>query len=272
MLGRRMKKTIALVSLLTVLVAGSAFAAENRTIELPAGDIEVALDRSNFEAVISDGQTRIRLDSAYPPDLVEIHENSALLFMATGGNACAGFFSWVTLDADGLRATEPFGTCAGGGPIEMTDEGPMLVLAAGGGDQMGYVFDGSAVREVQLGLENAGIADPTDAGAWADKRAYEVLTAAEMEPILLEIMSWEDLETARFSSGVSVEGMTQDGDWFAATGCRPHACASETAGVAISMKDGRVIVAHWNEGKGQVFGEPDSPLPNKFRALLKGQL
>lgn len=252
-------------------MTGNVLAADNRTVELPAGNIEVVLDRSNFEAVISDGETRIRLDSFYFPDLVETYENSALLFMATGGNACAGFFSWVTLDADGLRATEPFGTCAEGGPIEMTDEGPMLVLASGGGDEMGYVFDGATVREVQLGLKHAGVSDPTDASAWADKRAYEVLTAAEMEPILLEIMSWEDLKTARFSSGVSSEGMTLDGDWYAATGCRPHACNSETAGVAVSTQDGRVIVAHWNEGKGEVFGEPDSPLPNKFRALLKGQ-
>ncbi|MET3600259.1 hypothetical protein [Martelella mangrovi] len=266
-----MKTTVAFASLLTVLLTGNAFADDSRTVELPAGAIEIDLDRSNFEAIISDGETRVRLDSAYLPDVVETYGDSALLFMATGGNACAGFFSWVTLDEEGLRATEPFGTCAGGGPIEMTDEGPMLVLAAGGGDEMGYVFDGAAVREVQLGLKEAGVSDPTDAAAWADKPAYEVLTSAEMEPFLLEIMSWEDLKTVRFSSAVASEGMTPDGDWYAATGCRPHACNMETAGVAVSTKDGRVIAAHWEEGEGEIFGEPDSALPNKFRTILKGQ-
>lgn len=147
----------------------------------------------------------------------------------------------------------------------------MLVLSAGGGDEMGYVFDGETVSEVQLGLKAAGVSDPKDASAWSGKYAYEVLTAAEMEPLLLEVMSWEDLEAVRFSSGVSAEGMTPDGDWYAATGCRPHMCSSEMAGVAVSTKDGRVIVAHWEEGNGEVFGEPTSALPNKFRALLKGR-
>lgn len=110
-----MKAVSTLAALAAVFFAGAASANESEVVELPFGNIDIIRDAPNFAAVVTDGSTEIRLDSAYLPDVVETYDNSVLIFMATGGNACAGHFSWVTLDENGLSATAPFGTCAGRG-------------------------------------------------------------------------------------------------------------------------------------------------------------
>ena len=254
-----------------VLVAVAARADEAVTVSLPSGPITIAKSDSEFQAHVFGGGQTFVLDSAYLPSIIDTYENSVLLMTSSGGTACPGEYTWVTLDATGLQTTPSFGTCSDLGELKMTDEGPMLVMPRmGTAGTAGYVLTADkTVTEIELGLAPSGIADIKDAASWAGEPAYSLLTAPEMEASLLEIMSWSELEAVRNASAISSDTMTADGAWFFAAGCMPHNCNEESAGVAISTNDGRVIVGHWTkDGRGELFGKPDTTLPNGMRALL----
>lgn len=261
-----MKAATVLLAALLIGPAAQALA-QQAAIDLPRGRIVVT--HTDYSAYFSAGPQQVVFDADRMPDLITTWGESALVFLASGGNACPGLFAWLTLDPAGLHATEAFGTCAEHAELQMTARGPMAVMPRHDGGKAGYVFDGRTVEEVALGLDRSGIATPSVAAAWAGRSAFEVLTSAEMEPALLAIMPWQELQEARVSSSLTSEGMVRDGEWFVAAGCQPHLCNENAAGVALSTRDGRPIVALWERGRGgQIFGTPDSPLPNRFRTLL----
>lgn len=244
--------------------------ADQVVLELPKGQVVFTLE--DYQASFVAGDRELVFDSGYMPKTYEVWKNSALVFFATGGSACAGDFAWITLDEKGLRATETFGTCSDLPTIEKADDKVTVSMSRLDGGTAGYLFDGEELVEIELGLQSAGVAEPGRAEAWAGRAAYDVLTSAEMEPVLLGLLSWEELEDFRISSAISSDVMERDGDWYVATGCRPHACDEERAGIALSTKDGRPVLAYWRKAQGgSVIGEPNSALPNKLRRLLSGR-
>ncbi|MCZ8295577.1 MAG: hypothetical protein O9254_01500 [Rhodobacteraceae bacterium] len=265
-------RTASIAFVLSVLPA-IGFAEKTLTLDLPKGDVEVGHDASSFQAVISFGGQTIRMESGYLPSLQRTWGDSAMIFMPTGGSGCPGLFAWVTVDAHGLRATEPFGTCSDLVTFEDRQDGILAAIPRlDGSGTSSFVFDGQSVLEEELGLSSAGVGEPSSAKAWAGRMAGELMSRAEMEPVLLEILDWETLELARQTIVISSEVMEQDGDWYAATGCMPHNCDAMRGGVAISVSDGTVIVALWNrETGGELFGQPKSALPDRLRAVLSGR-
>jgi hypothetical protein len=252
-------------------VTNSAHADEAVTVMTPSGPLVIAKVDSDLEAMIFGGNGSLRVNTAYMPDVLGTQEDSVLLRTSTGGTACPSLYVWVTLNDAGLRKTEEFGTCSDLGELQATAEGTMLVMPRmGTAGTAGYVLNAdNTVTEIELGLAPSGIADVKDASAWAGEAAYSVLTAPEMEAALLEIMSWNDLEKVRNASAVSSDTMSQDGEWFFAGGCMPHMCNEISAGVAISANDGRVIAGYWSkDDRGELFGKPDTTLPNGMRELL----
>lgn len=264
-----------LITTAAVILACAPVLADNAYISMPEGDIAVDFDSDTFTATLVSGTQSVHMESAYLPSEYGRWGNSVLLFMPTGGSACPGMFAWVTLDDKGLRKSEAFGTCSDIVQLQDHQDGVSVEMPRlGSAGSSGFVFDGETVREIELGLASAGVADPTDAAAWEGKPAYEVITSAELEPALLAIMSWETLERVRHATAIHSddEDMARDGDWFAAVGCMPHNCGGERAGIAISTVDGSVIAAHWTEeAGGTVFGTPPTALPGRLRSLLRGQ-
>jgi hypothetical protein len=259
--------------LCSAMLATPAFADGTATIDLPAGSVEISHSSMDFTATLTAAGQSLNFESAYLPDIIGISDNSVLIFLSTGGTGCPGTYAWVTREAGGLRATEPFGTCSDIGELQQAPDGPMLVMPRlGTTGTAGYtLLSDGRIMETELGLKSAGVSDPTDADAWIGMAAYDVFSAAEMEPVLLSIMSWEQLEEVRNSSVISGETMTAEGDWIAAGGCRPHMCNEERSGIAISRKTGTPIVAHWSKDiGGTLYGTPDTAVPNRIRSLLAG--
>lgn len=269
-----MKKTTLAMSLAFSILAGVAGASDLVEVELPFGTIISEMDDTGTEGVLTYRDQRIVLSSVYTPQAVVIWKNSALISLPTGGNGCPNLYSWITLDEQGIRATETFGTCSE--QVDVVDKSDEDILVSmgrlNGAGKAGFVFDGESIQETELGLISVGVSNPRNAKSWAGKSANEVAVAAEMEPALLEIIDWQTLELLRAASSISSNAMEPDGQWYAATGCMPHRCNEHRAGLAISISDGSIIVATWNkETGGHLFGNPKSPVPNKLRALLSGR-
>lgn len=269
-----MKKTTLAISLGLSTLACVAGASDTVEIKLPFGTIFSEMDETGIAGVLKYQNQQIVLNSAYTPQAVVIWKNSALISLPTGGNGCPNLYSWITLDAQGLRATDPFGTCSEQvDVVEKSDEDILVSMGRlNGAGKAGFVFDGESIQETEVGLVSAGVSNPRNAKSWAGKSANAVAVAAEMEPALLEIIDWQTLELLRSASSISSNAMEPDGQWYAATGCMPHRCNEHRAGVAISTEDGSILVATWSkETGGQLFGNPKSPVPNKLRALLSGR-
>lgn len=261
----------AVLSCACLLAASTASADEAESVAVPLGAITITKTDGAYEATVFGGNQSFTIESAYMPSVIGTRNNSVLLFTTSGGTACPGEYTWVTLDQKGLRATEKFGTCSDLGELQDTADGPMLVmprLAPAG--TAGFVLnDDETITEVELGLAPSGVTDVKSAAAWTGKTAYDVLTAPEMEASLLELMSWSELEAVRNAAPISSNTLSDDGEWVFAAGCMPHNCNEASSGVAISKNDGRVIVGYWTlDARGQLYGKPDSTLPNGMRALL----
>jgi hypothetical protein len=261
------------VALAVLLCASPVALAAQEQVALTTGQLTITHDDMSLRSYVSDGRQQMVLESPWAASVAHVHGNSALIETYSGGTACPAQYQWITLDRAGLHATESFGTCSDLAEVQMTDQGPMVVLPRmGRSGTAGFVVRNGQIVEHELGLASAGVGDTSHAAAWSGRTAYDVLHAAEMEPALLSFLPWDVLEMARNSSVVSSDTMSRDGDWFAAVGCMPHNCNGAMAGVAISTRDGRILVGQWQRGRGgQVHGTPDSALPAKFRNLLSGQ-
>jgi hypothetical protein len=99
-------------------------------VELPQGEVGITLNTVEDYGIVlhAGGQYEVLLESAHMPRLLKVHENSALLELSMGGRACPILFAWITYDADGLRASEEFGTCAEQASFAVTEAGPAVSM------------------------------------------------------------------------------------------------------------------------------------------------
>ncbi len=100
------------------------------TLTLPAGPVDIAMNTAKGTGLIvkAGGSQNAMFDTPYMPRLLKTYRNSALLELATGGNACPILYGWITYDAKGLRASDDFGTCAEDARYEETKEGPVVSM------------------------------------------------------------------------------------------------------------------------------------------------
>lgn len=261
----------------------AVFAASDLVVDLPAGQVNI---QRNSE--IDPGLTataagqKIAIDSAYLPVVVTKHADSALLQVYSGGNACPAEYVWLTLDAKGLTATAPFGTCSEGIEMVATPSYPAAVMP-GMGEELGwfrYDFDGKTVTEAPFTRQGDRKAaqDPT---LWQGRSAYELLGDEAMRPALLRIMSEAQLGQLRQAVALTVpeDALQRQGDWIVGGGCRAELCDVESGQVAISVIDGGVVAVFRDVDGPKYFGaqaeqlfaseaDPDVDLPG-FWAIVK---
>lgn len=115
------------------------------TLTLPAGPVEITMNTVEGTGLFvhAGGSYEVLLDSAHMPRLLKTYENSALLELYTGGNACPILFAWVTFDENGLRSSGDFGTCAEQANFEETGLGPVVTMddLENAGQTVSYIYD-----------------------------------------------------------------------------------------------------------------------------------
>ncbi|WP_372841271.1 hypothetical protein [Phaeovulum sp.] len=116
---------------------------------------------------------------------------------------------------------------------------------------------------------SAAVADGAD--EWVGKHAVDLLNAPEMEPSLAALVGAEALAEIREVVVVGAE-MVVDGEWVAGFGCMAQVCADAYGAVAISARDGRLIVAMRRaDGPARLWGELGRALPGAVLQVLAGK-
>lgn len=115
------------------------------TLTLPQGPVDITMNTVEGYGLFvhAGGSHEVLIDSAHMPRLLKTHSNSALLELYTGGNACPVLFAWVTYDAEGLRTSGDFGTCAEQANYEETSAGPVVSMddISNPGRTLSYAYD-----------------------------------------------------------------------------------------------------------------------------------
>lgn len=142
-----------LIALALALTASSALAQmridtpDDSTlfIELPHGEVLVTMNTVEGYGLFvhAGGDQEVLLESAHMPEWLEVYGNSALLRLHMGTAQCEALFAWVTYDANGLRASDVFGTCAYEGDYAASEGGATYTMDAmtNGGTPVTYVLD-----------------------------------------------------------------------------------------------------------------------------------
>lgn len=135
---RRVSQVLAVSVLLTLPVSAEVLVSEagnlpddaTLTLSLPQGPVDITMNTVEGTGLFvhAGGMHEVLIDSAHMPRLLKTHENSALLELYTGGNACPILFAWVTYDAAGLRTSGDFGTCAEEAEFEESGFGPVVTM------------------------------------------------------------------------------------------------------------------------------------------------
>ncbi len=108
-------------------------------------------------------------------------------------------------------------------------------------------------------------------GDWSGKYAFDLLNAPEMEQSLSALVGADALAEAREVVVVGSE-MVVDGEWVAGFGCMAHACGDAYGAVAISTRDGRLVMALRRAGEpARLWGELGRALPGAVLQVLAGQ-
>lgn len=125
-----------------------------------------------------------------------------------------------------------------------------------------------AIAALALGAHSAAADGPGD---WVGRYAYDLLNSPEMAARLGALMGAEALTETREVIVVG-SAMATDGEWVAGFGCMPHACADAYGAVAISTRDGQVVVALRRAGgPARLWGELGRAMPGPVLQVLAGQ-
>lgn len=256
-----------LVALL--LAAPAAYA--NDSLDSAAGPVRV-IGENPSRSLTVDGKTVTTEEYAYI-NLVEKIGNLILVSLSQGGNACAATFAWLDTSPGAVTMTNPFGTCSD--YVEVTHDSETVTVTMpsmdGSVGKVAYVYDGEIVEERQLGLETSEIAQAAEGNpdAWIGESPHEYLTAAELEASLIKTIGWDALDELRNTLVIGDQEMKQDGNWIVGNGCRPHACNTDFAAIALHRESGRFIAAIKREGaKPRLLGEPEEALPVAVRKVM----
>jgi hypothetical protein len=139
------------------LLPVSAMALDNNEelrLNLPHGEVIIGINQVEGEGLVihAGGDKELLMDSAYMPEVMTTYEDSVLLQLAMGGNACPATYVWLTYDGKDLRSSKEFGTCQEGGELKKTDGFPAFIMDDGDSDtqQIRYDYDGKTIKETKL--------------------------------------------------------------------------------------------------------------------------
>lgn len=153
----RIFSSLVLVSLITPRLA---FAQERLLIDLPLGQVSIAMDK-DFAAIAKSPSVpgTVLIDTDYAPKLKATHKNSILLEVSPGGNACPVDYVWLTLSESDLKLSDYTNSCSEGAQVVETDGYPRLVVDYINDPQnrYSYDFDGTALSSRQIEPETPAV-------------------------------------------------------------------------------------------------------------------
>ena len=127
---------------------------EELRLNLPHGEVIIGINQVEGEGLVihAGGNKELLMDSAYMPEVMTTYENSVLLQLAMGGNACPATYVWLTYDGKDLRSSKEFGTCLESGEVKKTDGFPAFIMDDGdsASQQIRYDYDGKTIKETKL--------------------------------------------------------------------------------------------------------------------------
>lgn len=193
-----------------------------------------------------------------------------LIFLATGGNACPGYFAWLNTSAGNVSATEPFGTCSDLYEI-IFDENTLSLqvqsMEPGEGDHL-YVWDGvNPVTESILDLAPSDTPPGADPQGWLGRHPAELLDSSDWAELMLNVMTEDELAQVRHAMDLS-SGFERQGEWIAAYGYQK--LDEDVAAIAIHPR-GELLVALGAVGQESVlWGETELDHPEAIAQVLSG--
>ena len=250
--------------------AGSGRAQE--AIDTPSGPavIEAAGDLGH---VLRIAGTSFPIEGMMLVSFADRVGNLVLVGQYTGGTACPALFAWLDTTPGKVRLTETFGTCADLYDIT-TDAETVTVTMAGppGQGRSAFVWDGKGqIVEQKLGMEATGRTPSMGAEGWIGQHPYALVTAPEWAGVFTDLMGGEALLRVQAAMAIGSE-MERQGDWVAGRGCQAHMCDAVRAAVALNLRDGRVVVAYWEQDAGpRLWGDASAGLPPAVAQVMAGQ-
>lgn len=196
-----------------------------------------------------------------------------LVSMASGGTACPALYAWLDTRPGMIRLTQAFGTCSDLAEVSWDSESVIVTLPSmvPGEGKVAFRWDGKVVTETALAVPKSGMLSSAGAAAWVGKHPNELMEAPEWRGAFVALMGEVAFQDALRIIQVA-QNLEQDGNWVAASGCQPHACDVTLGAVAVSLTDGRIVVALWEEGVGvRVWGDVAGPVPQGVAEVLARQ-
>ena len=260
----------AVVSLCPALILPHMAAAEedqDLILELSTGEVDIQPNPDDLGMLARAKGKSLALESDFLPELITQSGDSALLRLANGGNSCAGDLVWLTLGADDLHVSKPFGSCAEDVKLVETNGYPAAVVP-GTGDQLDtlrFDFDGKQVTQSTVQPDDSA---SLDRASWKGKSAYDLLSDASLRHLWLQIMSRDELIQLRDAVSLTSpeQAMHRVGDWLVGGGCNPSACDVDRAQVAIALGSGPVIAVYGDDEKPVFYGKDAE---KTFRSFAK---
>lgn len=274
--GRRAARTRpgppgAVAALLAALIlAGAACARDVERMRTPHGPV-VAGGEWGAPTLRVAGRPVGGVDGHGSIDLLERLGSLVLVGLHSGGTACPTVLARIDTRPGRVGLTEALGTCSPLYDLAWDDETvtvTILPMRVGEG-AVAFSYDGRTIREAALAPPPSGRPPGGDPAAWIGAHPSELIGAPDWAPILEALMGAEALAAARSSMMVSA-GMERQGAWVAGRACRAHMCSEAYGAVALSLEDGRPLVALRDGGPPRLWGEPRGPLPGAVASVMAG--
>ncbi len=184
-----------------------------------------------------------------------------LLEVSEGGNGCGALYTWLHTEDGAPRVTQEFGTCASYFDIGSDSEtvSASMWSTTKPADLVGFVYDGSVMREVTLDPPAGRVAPDDDLEVLLGTHPIAIFRAAEWRPVLRALLGQDFAEAAEIFD--LSHGFEHKGAWIAAQADMSPRRGQGRALLAVHRTDGRVVVA-WRAAEAipVIRGTPDAPL------------
>ncbi len=271
-------RILGLFCLVTLLVAPAALA---QTIDSRFGALRV-VDASDGSQYLASGNRALAGTDGwrlYPQFVIPWRETTdvVVMFVATGGNACAGQFQFIAMSEDRApRASAQVGTCSDLiNRLRVNSDAIEIDIPAATArlERVTLRFDGRTASEIAVPRteDDAVAAGPgQDVRRWHQKYPYEILADPSERMRFREIMGSEAVLTMMDLISVASPASVSNGVLFA-TGCRPHECGDYGAAFAVDVATGRPYAAMHDEAGVRVYGGRLRDLPRQLRDYVRSR-
>lgn len=254
---------------LCAALASPSLAQEAEPIATASGPLTLA-QTEDYEVEIRVGDQVFAHPEASFAVVYEQLGDLFLIFLASGGNACPGFFLWLDTTEGNLQETEPFGTCSDLYELSYTEAEISLKvpsLVTGQGDHL-YTWDGAGpVVETVLELAASDTPPGADPRGWLGRHPAELLGSADWSALLLNVLTEDELEALRYAMKLS-EGFVEEDGWIVGYGYQN--ISEDVAAIAIHP-EGELLVALGAVGEpGQLWGVTERAYPKAIETVLSG--